>query len=121
MKITTMLVIAAAFGLAGCATSGDARVSDSSVVEKIKVGQTKDEVRATLGEPNSTTQLADGQEIWTYVYYKYNTNAATFIPVVGLFAGGGKSSSNSVTITFTKEGAVKGVNKSNNTTTINNG
>lgn len=113
--------------LSGCVSSGNPSIRDEAAVEKIKIGvTTKDEVRSLLGKPTTTTRSA-GQvpmgaglpvmsnmnlEIWGYSHISVETNAATFIPIVGLFAGGATSSVSSLTVTFDEQGIVRAIQTS---------
>jgi outer membrane protein assembly factor BamE (lipoprotein component of BamABCDE complex) len=103
-NIATLL---AAMLLAGCATIGNSKIADKDAVSKIVAGKsTKADVQALVGEPGHVF-FADDKEIWTYTYLHSQARAASFIPVVGLFAGGADSQTNSLTVVFTKDGIVK--------------
>jgi outer membrane protein assembly factor BamE (lipoprotein component of BamABCDE complex) len=60
-----------------------------------------------FGAPNGKSFAENGDEIWTYTYSKTQVNAATYVPVVGLFAGGAQSDSSVLTVTFDRSGVVK--------------
>jgi hypothetical protein len=64
-------------------------------------------VSAKLGKPNSVTTMADGSTIAAYISSKTRVKGATFIPVVGLFAGGAKGSMSIKTFTFGKDGKLR--------------
>ena len=116
MKAMELLALCA---LAGCVSSGNPAIRDEAVVEQIKTGiTTKEEVRKLLGKPNSigrgSGNLPPGTgiphtaqtnyEVWTYKHISVETHPATFIPIVGLFAGGATSDVNTVTIYFDDKG-----------------
>jgi hypothetical protein len=61
-------------------------------------------VSAKLGKPNSVTAMSDGSVIAAYFLSKTRVKGTTFIPVVGLFAGGAKGSMSIKTFTFGKDG-----------------
>ncbi|EFN6982340.1 hypothetical protein ELD86_24540, partial [Escherichia coli] len=58
---------------------------------------------AQLGEPDTRTTLDSGNEQWRYFMYNNQFNAATFIPVVGLFTGGSQIQSKTLEIDFKGE------------------
>lgn len=72
--------------LAGCAATG-VQVSQEAATQFKEGVTTEAQIRAALGEPTSTT-ISSGIKTINYTGAQYSTNAATFIPVVGLFAGG---------------------------------
>lgn len=88
LTIVTFILIAFASTLSiGCASAGT--MVEQSAVEQIERGKTtKAEVLALLGPPMSNSLMGDGREmmIWSYTYAQAKT--ASFIPVVGIFAGG---------------------------------
>jgi len=119
--------------MSGCVASGNPSVRDEAVTGQIQIGvTTKEEVRKLLGRPNSvgkgsgnlaavaglpaTSQapltLNSNYEVWGYSHVSIETNAATFIPVIGLFAGSATSSVSSVTICFDDKGVVQFVQSS---------
>jgi hypothetical protein len=64
-----LLIILAGMSLLGCNTAG--RKYDTTVADKIVVGQTTDrEVLAMLGEPLSERILSNGMKIYNYAYGK---------------------------------------------------
>jgi outer membrane protein assembly factor BamE (lipoprotein component of BamABCDE complex) len=75
-----------------------AKKDDRPISDKLKVGMTKDEVRAALGNPKGTTTSSAGTEIW-----QYNDNAKAWIPFYAV--SGGKF--NYTIITFDTDGKVK--------------
>lgn len=125
--IAVTLVSALTFAIGGCVSSGNPSVHDDVAVSKIKIGETtKDEVRTLLGKPNSTTRSSGSMfvgaglpvtpnvnyEIWNYTHISVETDAATFIPIVGLFAGGASSRVSSLTVTFDDQGIVRAIRTS---------
>ena len=98
--------LAALLLLAGCASSG-------TMVTEQQAGQfqdgvtTRDQVIAKLGEPNQATLASDGTRTDIYVHVSARADGASFIPVVGLLAGGANSKSNTATFTYTKDGVLK--------------
>jgi len=114
-----VLVAFAALAVSGCATtSGNENLTDAAVAQ-VKAGMTQAQVRALVGEPNSVTTSGNGEEIWAYVRMETETNAATFIPVVGLFAGGASSRMSSLTVAFGADGMVKTTSRNHTTSQVN--
>jgi hypothetical protein len=64
-------------------------------------------VTAKLGKPNSTSMISDGTKIIVYVSNHAHVKATTFIPVVGLFAGGAKGAMSIKSFTFGPDGLLK--------------
>ena len=96
--------------LVGCATTGNVQISDPATVSKIEEGKTtKAEVRGLVGDPTKVNFDMNKNEIWQYVYSKATAKPASFIPVVGIFAGGADMSGNTLTILFDKNGVVERV------------
>ncbi len=107
--------------LYGCASSGNPAVANQELVSQIKLGtSTKDDVRRLLGEPNFVSRSASQMhsfpgmtpkrnvtEIWSYAYTNIQTNPATFIPVVGLFAGSTTVRTDSFAVMFDDQGVVQ--------------
>jgi hypothetical protein len=93
--------------LASCATSGT-RVDPATVATFERSRTTYAEVEAALGQPSLNSVLPDGSRVVSYAYSQVQTRPATFIPVVGLFAGGADVHSESVTFTFSPDGVLRG-------------
>lgn len=67
----------------------------------MKAGQTTyADVTAQLGPPTSVSTKSDGTKIAVYYSIHAQARPASFIPVVGLFAGGADSRSSSVVFRF---------------------
>jgi len=85
--------------LAGCAAGG-VKVTDQQVAA-FKAGETtKSTVLATFGEPTMQMRLADGSTMVVYSHYEATVRPATFIPIVGAFAGGSDTRSSTMTLRF---------------------
>lgn len=92
-----ILVLASLLTFAGCASVG--QKIDPASVEKIHKGQTtRSEVIALLGPPMSSTVTSEGKEILMWIYAHSSARGASYIPVVGLFAGGVNANSESVQV-----------------------
>ena len=89
--------------IAGCAAAG-VRVTEDKLTTLKKGETTIDEVITMFGKPTNSTLDSNGTRIIVYSYAKVSTRAETFIPIVGLFAGGTDIQSNSVAMTFNGKG-----------------
>lgn len=107
MKSKISILVILVF-MAGCATVGNQQISSYSITSQIQIGKsTKAEVRSLVGEPTKVNFQENGKEIWEYVYKKAQVKPATFIPYVGLFAGGMTTQGNTLTIMFNDQGIVE--------------
>lgn len=92
--------------LSGCSSTGNQALKNEtqeSVKAKIVKGTTtKQEILTRFGEPDSRS-LTDGEEQWSYVMYNSQSKATSFIPVIGLLAGGANTQTSSLTIMFKGE------------------
>ncbi|EDN3893967.1 hypothetical protein GHS05_15910 [Salmonella enterica subsp. enterica serovar Heidelberg] len=101
--MATVFIITTLF-ITGCSTSGNQKIKNEtaqSLQSKIiKNKTTKSEIVSKLGEPDTKTTLDDGNEQWRYFMSNNQFDAATFIPVVGLFTGGSQTQSKTLDIEF---------------------
>jgi outer membrane protein assembly factor BamE (lipoprotein component of BamABCDE complex) len=114
------IVIAAMLALAGCATSGT-KISEGQMATMEKGKTTYAEVIARLGAPMMATKAGDGTQMAVYSFSKSQIAGATFIPVVGMFAGGMKMDGNVVTFTFDQAGVLKDYTTSTSHIDVRNG
>lgn len=112
----------------GCVSSGNPAVVDQERIAQIQLNvSTKEDVQRILGQPNYMSKQSGGYypmaglssspslttvEIWSYSHLNVAVNAATFIPVVGLFAGGATSNMNTFTVAFDDKGIVRHISSS---------
>ena len=73
----------------------------------IKGTTTKDQVRALYGEPTNVSLTDAGSEVWTYEYAHGTANAASYVPIVTLFAGGMNVNKNEVVFIFDKSNVMQ--------------
>jgi outer membrane protein assembly factor BamE (lipoprotein component of BamABCDE complex) len=100
------MVVLAALMLAGCVSSGT-KVDTTQIASFQKGKTTYAQVVQALGPPISVSTLSDGTRIIGYGYVHAEPRAASFIPVVGLFAGGADAQSQSVIFTFGPDGTLR--------------
>jgi outer membrane protein assembly factor BamE (lipoprotein component of BamABCDE complex) len=107
----------------GCVSSGNPSVVDQDRISQIKLDiSTKEDVRRILGQPNGISRQSGSYsplygvpaltsltnvETWNYTHINVDVDAATFIPIVGLFAGGATSNVNTFMVVFDDKGIVR--------------
>ncbi|MCX5888587.1 MAG: outer membrane protein assembly factor BamE [Deltaproteobacteria bacterium] len=109
LHLVLALVLAVALlASQGCASSGNPKVADFNPSTQVEYGKTtKQEIQAMLGEPNGKSFGMNGREIWIYTYARAQAKPATFIPLVGLFAGGMDTSGKNLTFAFDENGVLQ--------------
>jgi hypothetical protein len=65
-----------------------------------------------LGAPTERSLAADGTTKISYIYAESQIRPATFIPFVGLFAGGSDTRTNTVVFEFDQSGVLTNYNSS---------
>lgn len=100
------LLIIAAILIGGCASSG-APIKQSELSGFVKGETTHDQVISSLGKPQSVTANADGTKTLVYVHVNTKVSAATYIPIVGAFAGGATSNAKTLTVHINANNTVK--------------
>lgn len=90
MRLIATALISAALLSSGCATTaGNDQVNDFSKFQSLRAGETtKTQVHEAFGQPYDVTYSADSTSMWTYYMTTMRMNPMTFLPVVGLVAGG---------------------------------
>lgn len=124
--LQAVLVLSIAGLVAGCASSSYGRKIDGNKVSLIKKGvTTKAEVEQLLGPPAHVGMIGDGRRSMSYSFHETNAhaNAASYIPVVGMFAGKaeGKTRSQNLQIMISKSGVVEDYEFSDTTQDIESG
>jgi outer membrane protein assembly factor BamE (lipoprotein component of BamABCDE complex) len=106
--------------MVGCVSSGTKVTQEQAAA--FEVGKTTEaQVRAALGAPNQTSRISDGTRLDIYTHISAHANAASYIPIVGLFAGGATGTNDTATFTFTPDGVLKSSSTSSGTTNVNTG
>lgn len=99
MKMRSATAVTAGCALAACAATG-VKVTDEQL-QTLKVGQTTvADVLQQLGPPTTRLRNADGTQTLLYVYGQTKVRSASFIPIVGLVAGGADSRSSTAMLRF---------------------
>jgi outer membrane protein assembly factor BamE (lipoprotein component of BamABCDE complex) len=92
--------------LGGCGTDSGTKI-DSSQLAQFTVGQTTyNQVAASLGTPSTLQTRSDGSRTAAYSHLSASPRAATFIPIVGAFAGGADVHSETVVFQFDRRGVL---------------
>lgn len=101
MKFCRLLLLM--FLLAGCASAG-VRIQPDQL-QSLKVGETTyQEVISRFGTPTTNIVNSNGNRMVSYSYVHVQTRPETFIPVVGMMAGGADTRGNTVIFTFGSDG-----------------
>lgn len=95
--------LALSLALAACAATG-VQVKPQQLTTFKKGETTEADVIAKLGAPTSQTITSDGNTMVMYNYMAYQARPATFIPIVGAFAGGADVQSSFVMFRFGPDG-----------------
>jgi hypothetical protein len=103
----TVISAIAASSLAGCAASG-VQVSQEAALQFKEGVSTETEIIARLGKP-TTVVISNGVKMLSYSGMQYKTKGATFIPIVGLFAGGADYAYSNVTYQVAANGVLEKV------------
>jgi hypothetical protein len=102
---TAISTVITAIVLVGCAASG-VQISQESATQFTEGVSTESAIIAKLGKPTMITMNGPVKLI-TYSGSQYQTKAASFIPVVGLFAGGADMAVKTVSYQINKAGILE--------------
>lgn len=115
-----LVIVALVAFVSGCYSSG--RKIDQGNIERIQIGKTtKQEVTSLLGAPEQLTRMGNGDMTMTYSYYRVQSHASSFIPIVGAFVGGADTQNQFVTVTVGSDGVVRDIMSSEGGMDINSG
>jgi len=97
------------FFLAGCASSGKP-IDPGAATAVVKGKTTESELYQMVGRrPESLSLMPDGKKMATWIYTRAQTKAATFVPIVGLFAGGTDLDTTTLQAIISTDGVVENV------------
>lgn len=118
------LILAALMGMCllsvACVSSGT-KVTETNLSKFQKGVTTQADVEKALGPPQNRTLLADGRRLIVYVGIHAQAKAASFIPVVGLIAGGATGQANAVAFTFDEGGVLQSYSSSESRSDVRTG
>ncbi|MFZ6734721.1 hypothetical protein ACO0LG_22550 [Undibacterium sp. Ji42W] len=103
-----LLSLAFVLVLAGCASSGT-QVSQEVALSFKEGVTTEKEIVASLGTPTGV-MISGDLKIISYSGFQYKMKAASFIPIVGLAAGGADYAHTSVSYIIDKAGIMTKIN-----------
>jgi hypothetical protein len=112
--------LAVAIGVSGCASSGT-KVTAADMASFTPGRSTETDVIGRLGDPNSSSTAPDGTKTDIYIYAHASANAANFIPVVGLLAGGATSQTTTATFVFDNAGVLRSTSSGRGHSNVNTG
>ena len=87
MFVVIVAAFLTSFFVSGCGPTMGSKL-DSAAVNKIQKGvTTRAQVEAAVGMPTNTSILPDGRRMAMYFYSESKSDAMTFVPYAGIFAG----------------------------------
>jgi hypothetical protein len=107
--------IICAFALSGCVSSGT-QIKQSQLTSFQKGVTTERDVTRALGQPQAISTSTSGYRVIVYSGVRASPTAASFIPIVGIFAGGANAQASSVVFTFGPDGKMTAMTSSQVTT-----
>lgn len=103
-------LLGSTLAILGCASGGNQRIAnatDEGVAVSIVKGQTtREQVQAAFGAPIYKMPVPEGGEVWSYAFTRSQIDAASFIPIVGMVAGGTTLSMKQLIVWFDGSGVV---------------
>lgn len=103
-------VLVAALVLTSTAPAWAAKAITDADLAQLKIGQTTyHDVVARFGPPVSTERSSDGVQVIVYAVVRTHIKAASYLPIVGLFAGGATAASSTETFVFDGNGVLQRV------------
>lgn len=91
--------------LAGCATNyGAQQIDDFGRYTQLQADQTtKSQTFDLFGQPHDIRYLESGESVWIYYSVSMTMNGASFVPIVGLIAGGSNAQARIANFYFNAE------------------
>jgi outer membrane protein assembly factor BamE (lipoprotein component of BamABCDE complex) len=110
------LLLAALLAAQGCVSGGTKEITDPAKTSQIQIGKsTRADVKTLLGEPAKVNFTDNNEEVWEYAHVSATPRAATFIPIVSIFADDADAKGDILTIRFDKNGVVKNMRQGKTT------
>lgn len=106
MKRNLMIAAMIAVLAAACGATSGMRIESNDLSAIQKGRSTKSEMIAKYGEPTETTLDSSGKETLIWYHTQTKTDAKTFIPIAGIFLGGGTSETTTLKVMLDKRGIV---------------
>ena len=121
----SVAMLAAVMMISSCASAGNEKVRTETmdtVSQKVVKGTTtQSQVKAMYGEPSSVSLTDGGSEVWKYEYVHATVKGATFIPIVGIFAGGQNMNKNELIFIFNSNQVMQNYTVHASQTEVHNG
>lgn len=106
-KLILVALLGMSVAVTGCAvTNGSTRVQNADVSFVQKGKTTKSELIEHLGEPTEVKVSSGGKETLIWEFYKSTSDAATFIPFIGMKAGTTTQETTTITASMDSRGRV---------------
>jgi outer membrane protein assembly factor BamE (lipoprotein component of BamABCDE complex) len=118
--ILRTMILAQSVLLCACVSSGT-QVKQTSLDQFHEGTTTEADVTKALGPPQGRNVSSDGTHQLVYVYMHAHAKGASYIPVVGLFAGGAKGNSTAVRFDFDSSGKLTHYAANQTATDVNTG
>jgi hypothetical protein len=120
-KSFILIFILSAISFSSCATNvGNPNVNDfGKLLEMEKSVSTKSDVYDSFGQPHDVDYIANNESMWTYFHSKMTMSGATFVPFIGLVAGGSNADTSIMDFYFDNSGVYQKISRSNSTKYVN--
>lgn len=106
--------------IAGCVSSGT-KVTQAQLTQ-LRVGETTEsQVIAAFGEPNSVSVAPDGTKTDVYMHIAAHATAASYVPIVGIFASGAKGTAETAVLRFDRRGTLISTSSTETHSDVNTG
>jgi hypothetical protein len=91
--------------ITGCASNyGSQQIDDFGRYTQLQAEQTsKEQTYDLFGQPHDVRYLENGESVWIYYSVSMTMNGATFVPLVGLIAGGSNAQARIANFYFNSE------------------
>ena len=107
--------------ISSCATNyGASQTQDFGRYLSVKEGESsKTDIFDTFGQPGDVNYFENSESVWVYYAGSMTISGATYIPIVGLFAGGNNSNTQISKFYFDPDGILIKVETSSKTQYVN--
>jgi outer membrane protein assembly factor BamE (lipoprotein component of BamABCDE complex) len=116
-----VIIVLSIIALPACATNyGSQQVQNFGAYSELEKGETsKLEVYDKFGQPHDVDYFPTGESVWTYFSVRMKASAATFIPFIGIVAGGADTDTTTASFFFDREDVFAKVETSTKSKYIN--
>ncbi len=118
--LRVVFLFAAGTFLTGCISASNGPALDSGNIAKLHKGMSRVEVETLLGPPSHVVMAGNnGERTLIYNHTDMSVKSTTFVPIVGLFAGGTDTRLQNVQIMLDANGIVRDFESSDKTQDAN--